>query len=356
MPVEYSSSPGAADLVGARILLVSPRFFGYEKRISQRLQERGAKVVYVDDRPDNTTLTKITIRLDLRWFRARFDRYHESVLRRLDGEHFDHILFIVPETCSTNIIEKYKKAFPDARMLLYMWDSFENKIRLKKSGKDLVELFDRSFTFDRQDSENYGIQFRPLFFCGAHGGAAPSRAEFAFSFIGTIHSDRFRILQALADRVKALGHSYFLYPFLPSHLHYLLYKFTKWEFLKASKTSFHFKSLPYPEVLRVMENSNAIIDIEHPKQRGLTMRTIEVIASGRKLITTNRNVTEYSFYSPDRILVIDRKAPMVPEAFFDSPAQPVPSFFLAAYSLDGWIDDVFGPEDGRRELAPFLHL
>lgn len=345
---------GVKGLEGARILLISPRFFGYEKRILERLRERGAEVEYVDDRPDNSVLTKLSVRLDLSFFRARFEAYHESVLKNLQGRKFDHILFIVPETCSVAIVKKYQEAFPEAKTRLYMWDSFENKVRLKKNAKSLVKMFDQCFTFDRKDCEEFGIHFRPLFFCGNTAEAPRSGAEYAFSFIGTIHSDRYRILKRVADQARTLGQTYFLYPFLPSYLHYLLYKCTKWDVFRTPKNVFQFSSLPYAEVLRVIANSIAIIDIEHPRQRGLTMRTIEVIASERKLITTNCNVKDYRFYSPDRVLVVDRKAPELPRSFFDSHADPVCKSFLSAYSLDGWIDDVFGVNGSQREVSDFL--
>ena len=57
-----------------------------------------------------------------------------------------------------------------------------------------------------------------------------------------------------------------------------------------------------------MKDCHAVLDIEHPKQVGLTMRTFEVLASGRKLITTNRSIINHEFYDPLRMCYRQRTA------------------------------------------------
>ena len=336
------------NLQGRRILIVSPSFFGYERRIMERLERRGAQAVFVDDRPSNSTLSKTLIRLSPRLVQSRLDAYHRATILRFQGNTFDDILFISPESCSIETIRRYRESFPDARVLLYMWDSFENK--RQKDVPGFLKLFDMAFSFDGQDCEKYAMHFRPLFFCGpvTEGEPEPRKETYVFSFIGTIHSDRYKILKSLENQVKRLGQACFIYPYLPSVLHYWLFKLTRREFRGVRKADFRFHPLPYADVLQVMRHSAAIVDIEHPNQRGLTMRTLEVIGSGRKLITTNRNVVDYPFYSPERIQVIDRNAPKILPVFLESAVGPLPAGTLAPYSLEGWLDDLFsgGAENG----------
>lgn len=335
------SVPGceSENLEGRRILLISPRFFGYERRIAERLESRGAKVTFVDDRPSNSTLSKILIRLSSSLIQARLDAYHRSEIQRLKGISFDDILFIEPESCSTATIQGYRESFPGARFLLYMWDSFQNKAgHVRKS----LRFFDRTFSFDAVDCKDYRMSFRPLFFGDEPKPSLEEAAEiYGFSFIGTIHSDRYRILKLLKSQAERANVRTFTYPYLPSRLIFWLYKLTKREFWSARLGDFYFDHLPYAEVLRVMQGSVAVLDIEHPGQRGLTMRTFEVIGARKKLITTNREVIHYPFYSPERIQVIDRQAPSIATDFLAAPAEPIPSHILATYSLDGWIDDLF---------------
>jgi spore maturation protein CgeB len=84
----------------------------------------------------------------------------------------------------------------------------------------------------------------------------------------------------------------------------------------------------------------AVLDIEHPNQSGLTMRTFEVIASGKKLITTNKKIVEHDFFDPARICVIDRNNPDVPDIFLKESIPVLSEEFIAHYSLRGWILDI----------------
>jgi hypothetical protein len=104
--------------------------------------------------------------------------------------------------------------------------------------------------------------------------------------------------------------------------------------------SFTTVSVSASEVADLMARSRAVLDIERPIQTGYTIRTLEVLASGRKLITTNPQLLNADFYDPRNIAVIDRNAPEIPSEFFSSPYVPVPEEVLERYSLGHWVDDV----------------
>jgi hypothetical protein len=94
-------------------------------------------------------------------------------------------------------------------------------------------------------------------------------------------------------------------------------------------------------VQSVFAESLAVVDIEHPNQRGLTIRTFETIGAGKKLITTNKSVVNYDFYSSGNVFVIDRAKPEIPLNFLMTPAAQYSSEILYRYSLAGWIDEIF---------------
>lgn len=327
-------------LQGRKILLISPRFFGYEKRILDRLRLHGALATHVDDRPHDSTLMKALIRLCPGVVASRLDTFHKANLERLKGQTFDDLLFIAPEGCRLSHVQQYKAAFPMARTLLYMWDSFENKSHGDVTG--FLEQFDVAASFDRVDCQTYGMRFRPLFF-NEQKVEQGKHLQYDFSFIGTIHCERYAILRSLVAQAEN-RYTHFVFAYLPSMLHYYWFKLTKPEFQGVPKSAFHFSAMPYAEVLRVISESKAIVDIEHPRQRGLTMRTLEVIGAGKKLITTNREVLEYPFYSPGRVALLDRTAPALPEGFLEAELPLLPPELLATYSLDGWIEELLFPE------------
>jgi hypothetical protein len=327
------------DLTGRRILIISPRFFGYEARIVEHLRGRGVEAEWVDERPGGSTITKILIRLRLAAARPLINGYYKALLRRLAGRTFDDVLIVSPECCNVHILEQFRRQFAGATFRLYMWDSFQNKGIQDPTA--FIRMFDHTLSFDDEDAKRYGMVFRPLFFSGGGEWGQSEGLPYAFSFIGTIHSDRYRVLRAMGEAADRAGLAYFAYPYLPSHLHYWLYRFTKREFKGIPPTAFHYKSLPYPEVLRVVQGSRVILDVEHPRQRGLTMRTLEVLGSGKKLATTNQNIRSYPFFSEDRILVIDREKPVLDRDFFTAPPPQTPPSLMAEYSLFSWANAIF---------------
>jgi hypothetical protein len=83
------------------------------------------------------------------------------------------------------------------------------------------------------------------------------------------------------------------------------------------------------------------VDIQHPKQQGLTMRAIEALGSRRKLLTTNASIRTYDFYSPENIRIIGRHGVALCPEFFKTPGVEVPELVYHKYSIDGWLDSVF---------------
>jgi hypothetical protein len=148
-------------------------------------------------------------------------------------------------------------------------------------------------------------------------------------------------VKAICDQVTNQKLKYFIYLFLPSKVHYWWYRLTKPEFRNTRESDFAYRPLAYSEVIKIFYASQAILDIEHPRQRGLTMRTLEVVGAGKKLITTNKHIKDYPFYDPSRIALIDRDNPEVASSFFqDDPGSNAPSH-IANYEIREWIRQVF---------------
>ncbi|MCX6556605.1 MAG: hypothetical protein NTW95_04110 [Candidatus Aminicenantes bacterium] len=331
--------PPKIDLKDRRILVICAKFFGYEIKVVEHLRSRGALVEFADERPGNSSLAKTLIRLHSVIIRPIINKYYIEILKRFSKNDFDDILFISPECCSLKIMQLFRLQYPKARFLLYMWDSLKNKGH--RTPDAFLSFFDRSLSFDDEDSRLYGLIFRPLFFIESMMDSSREKVKYAFSFVGTIHSDRFKIIRTFSEEADKLGLKYFVYPFLPSRFHYWLYRLTKREFQGFSINHFHFHPMPYSEVLKILKKSNVIIDMEHPKQRGLTMRTLEVLGAGKKLITTNKEIRCYSFFSEDRVMIIDRKKPSLRSSFFEDNGNPISSDVISRFSITHWVNDIF---------------
>lgn len=324
-------------LDGQRILFVAPRFFGYDREIADALRARGAQVDWFEDRPYNSAQMTAMTRFAPRAILPFADRLYCRQLEALAPSHYDHVLVLNGQTVSRTFLKLLRQQFPSACFTLYMWDSLENRARTVEN----FSFFDRLLSFDPQSVVEYGMRLRPLFYTRVATPVEPRTASYDASFVGTAHSDRYAVITQL-QAVLDPGLRTFWYLYLQSDWLFTAYHLLKPAMRNATRDDFHFAPMNKDHLQQTVEQSLAIVDIEHPRQRGLTMRTFETMGLHRKLITTNSHVKSYDFFDPDNILVIDRHAPVVPAAFFATPYQPLAPALFYRYSLDGWIDDVLG--------------
>lgn len=321
------------------ILLISPTFFGYEKSIKQRLSEVAAKVDYFDERPANTFWSKSLVRINRKIISHHISQYYDSIYESIREQVYDYVLVMNVEAMPISFLEKIRENNPHTVFLLYMWDSLSNK----KNAVDYFSLFDRVFSFDREDCERYSnICFRPLFFLNEYGKIAHQpNYEYDFSFVGTAHSDRYVLIRKIYMQIHSLCLKSYWYLYLQDKKLFYWNKVTNSAFIKAHLHDFYYVSMSKDEVLELVKNSRIIIDIQHPRQVGLTMRTIEVLGARRKLITTNASIKDYDFYLDDNILVIDRENPVISQEFCSKDYKLLDENIYYKYSLDGWLEEVF---------------
>lgn len=321
------------------VLLISPSFFGYEQSIKQRLSEISARVDYFDERPAITFWSKALVRIDRRFLSHHISQYYESIYQIIQNRIYDYVFVVNIEAMPISFLERVRKINPQAVFILYMWDSISNK----RNTVNYLSLFDRIFSFDRDDCKIYAnIRFRPLFFLNEYKELANvSDYEYDFSFVGTAHSDRYALIRKIYVQICNLCMKSYWHLYLQDKKLFYWNKITNSAFLKAHLHDFQYRALLKSEVLDLVKKSRIIIDIQHPRQVGLTMRTIEILGARRKLITTNASIKDYDFYLDDNILVIDRENPIINREFCFKDYKPLDDHIYYKYSLDGWLEEIF---------------
>ena len=320
-------------LTGMRVLYAAPRFFGYDQDIAGELVRRGATVVRLYDRPYATPLmTAVTKLAPDAVARAALPRYR----RTIEGEPpFDLVLVINGQTLSGALLDAVRRHSPRATFILYLWDALSNR------GSILPQLgkYDQVFGFDRTDARRYGFSYRPLFFAPVFDEAHDEPLLYDLSFIGTAHTDRASIVHAI-DRTLPADVRRFWYLFLQAPWVRRYYAARSAAFRRVPAAMFRYAPLPKDAIGRIFRQSRAILDIEHPLQRGLTMRTFETLGAGKKLITTNPHAAEEDFFHPDNVLVVDRREVAIAPSFLDRPFAPLPEAVRRRYALAGWLDEI----------------
>lgn len=329
------------NLNGKTVLLLAPKFFGYEIEIKKELENIGAKVIYYDERPKNDFFTKVFIRLNLKsLISKKIKKYYQNIEKKIVNIKFDYIFLLNVETVPLKFIDNIKNNNLNVKIVTYFWDSLNNR----KQSLEYLNYSDSFFSFDSNDINiNKAIQFLPLFYVNDYKNIATKKNELVYdiSFIGTVHSDRYTIIKKIEEQAKKFNLEIYFYFYSPSKILFFFQKLFKKDFKFIKWDDVSFESLNKSNVLDIIEKSKCIIDIQHPFQTGLTMRTIEILGAKKKLFTTNKNVENYDFYKNDNIFIINRNEPKLDFDFFKKDYKEVDTTIYEKYSLKSWLKTIF---------------
>lgn len=321
------------------VLLIGGGFFGYAAEIAALLEGRGRRVLRYEDRPATDTVTKALVRLAPYLVAARAEAYFDAIIDEIRGQPIGDVLVIKGESLSTRAIARLRAALPAARFTLYFWDSYRN---MPGDSRLKPPLFDRTYTFDPVDAQcDPRLTYRPLWFLDEYRDLPQVPNDIDVLFFGTAHTDRYPVVKRLATALPA-GTRFKKVLYFPSRGLYHFRRVFDPALRGAQRSEFIFVPLAKAEILALIARTRVVVDIERSIQSGLTMRTIETLGAGKKLITTNPAVLQADFYDPANIAVIDRLRPRVDPAFLSGAYRPPPPGIIGRYSLSGWLDEVLG--------------
>ena len=333
-------------LKGKRVLLLSVRYFDYENAIARQIRSCGAEVSFYDERPANSVFAKGMIRVKKSVYQTLINSYYRKILHEITTHHYDYLLVIRGEVVPTFFLAQFKQQNPNAYLIYYTWDSFKNNAH----PLSILHFFDEKFTFDSQDAKRYNLKFRCLFFMDQYAQLEDQSSTKTYSllFLGTAHSDRYRISQQLVSWCSQNKLPTFTYYYCQSRFVYLYKKWFDPSFKSFTYSDLSFKPLKTEEIIDLYRKSSVILDINHPAQSGLTMRTFEALGARKKLMTTNPQILNYPFYNENNILLIDREEPLkgVTLNFFNTPFIPLNPAMQVELSLSGWIHALFSRNGG----------
>lgn len=314
------------------IFLICPPTFGYYKTIVRTLEEAGYKVYWISDCPIGASWYKVLLRLFPKAIKSLFEERFLKIIDSIDLESASQILVVKGEALTPFLVKWMRRKFPKSKMTLYLWDSIKNVHGIL----DIAELFDYVATFDMKDATKRKWGYRPLFFRDEKGGGIfSSTIIYDWCFIGTIHSDRHRIISSLR-KYKNLNP--FVFSYFQNFIVYLARAICDKSIWTASFNSISFKPMDSISIKRVVSQSRSVLDVEHPMQNGFTMRTIETLMDEKKLITTNRNILNMNLYHPSRVLIIERSNPKIDQEFLGLPFKKISNELRDYYSCRAWID------------------
>ncbi|GAP72131.1 hypothetical protein SAMD00024442_25_18 [Candidatus Symbiothrix dinenymphae] len=335
-----------------RVFFLAPTYMNLYKDIVVELEKQQYDVFVTEDIliRFNADYRDIPFRNKVRGkiFPTRY-KYWEKMIRQPEfNEKYD--IFLCINGCSLDkiLIEHLKKMNPNIKTILYLWDT-NNYYNFSK----YIDLFDKVFTFDRVDAIFLKIRHLPNFWVD-RGADNRQVIEYQLSFIGSLHDDRYWLIKNILKQVEEMQISYYVKLFVPTvipsffstirRLWYRIFlrkkKIEEWNVTFGRYVpSFATNQLTEPqEFNRILEKSLCILDTDRASQSGLTPRLIWALAANKKIITTNKDIINYPFYSPDRILIIDREKPNIPYSFItESVDNTKPLSGIIDLRIDNWL-------------------
>ena len=324
-----------------RILILKSDRTGFEQFFIRRMQTDGVKVMPV-----------YRVRKGLFWYLAVICL---QVLRLPAGplfyghwyrerERFDTII-VFDRVLSWRILTDIRKRFPGSRCLVWMWNPaavLEDR-QIPPEKPEAYEIW----SFDGGDCARFGWRKNEQFFFDSlpelrtdvpseNKSAGPDPAGGSRTSVSGIRWDavflgydkgRYLQLREMEAVLRRAG---------------LRTCFRIAADRTSPKDGSFAEPVPYEAYLRDVRDAACVVDVPQAGQRGITLRVLEALYSGRKLITTDESVRETDFCREENILIWEKDTDE--EAllrFFNRPAVPVPEDILRKYSYQAWLERFF---------------
>ncbi len=305
-----------------RLLFIGLGFYDYDSAICDMLQNLGYEVDYIKSIFNQNFINKSLKKLNLDYInRNSTNKALNNSINNLKKNH-DIVFVIKGENLTEQHLSQLKRDNPNARFILYLWDNL-TKI---KNRDILLKHFNKILSFDRQDCLSHPeFEFRPLFYLKKN---EPQTTYYYYiSFIGEDRPGRYEFLKNLS---ASFYHDKNIYIRLKASVFR-----TVIDRITGHKICFNSK-LPYSEFCRITNESKTVLDIVEKNQSGLTMRTIEALALGKHLYTTNNEIREAPYISPKSYTILDTKNPKIE---FDGQGGQSEDFYTY-YGLKNFLLDI----------------
>ena len=309
------------------VLFLNRSFFDYDAVIKSKLIERGYDVIDFSIVPKLSnwellvnTLSKNKVK------QHKVKKCQQNIIDQIKkmNKTIDVVFLLSGQEILNDFLEQLKSLYPKAKFVWYLWDNTSAMAGFENA----KHYFDTVISFDIKESEEKGLVYSPLFY------SAEKKTEkiYDLCFIGSLHSNRIDIVDSIV-RTKLFKKAFIhIYATKKSYVKYLFKNMRKLlKYVRLGKISL-------TGSVNIMAKSKYVLDITFPSQTGLSMRTFEALGCHSKLITTNSNIVNYDFYSPDNIFILnENNVEALNSVDIDSPFKKPDAAIFNYYSLDNWI-------------------
>ena len=316
-----------------KICLISFDFFAFDQNIVLELKRKNIETHHIDiskykyEYPN--IFSKITNFLNKILFKKNIKKIEleKDILNRLEklGRQ-DIILIIRPDRLTKQTHLKIKN-YTD-KYITYIYDSC-TRFPIDDLLKD--KIFDTIYSFDLQDCKKFGFNFITNYIYLEKKEIQPLSKINNNVFIILSIDERLHLLNKIANY---LSDNAIAFKFIitgkkkPKNINDNIIYTKKPIFIDA--------------LMEELESANVYLDLIRHGHNGLSFRIFEALAMQKKIITTNKSISEYDFYNPNNILILDENSEIdINPDFLTTPYQPLSDAVYYKYTIENWVKTIF---------------
>lgn len=278
-----------------RILFFGLDYHTYTRSIIAEMKGLGASVTYVDIQPRNLFFKIVRTAA-----RPLYEKYlvlhHAAAIRASKAVAYDKVVFLQAHQVSLENLYRLREVQKAAEFTLYNWDALTTH-----DYRPQAPFFDRVLTFDRCDAEEHGYGYLPLFCQRSMQGLRRDRAQSGTLFMvgNIVKPQRYAAIEAFRAYCTEQGLVF---------RQYLKITPVVWSQLMRAgirPKGVRLRPIGHNDFREMIETTLGVFDIANNAQSGQTMRMMENLCAGKKIVTNNTWVKREPFYSPDRIHIFD---------------------------------------------------
>lgn len=275
------------------LLLIGLRYHNYTSEIALEFERLGFAVTYHEVQPRNL-LYKTVRRILPPIYKRMIERHHRNIIKAERNKTYEYVIFIQAHQFSVENIEELRRQHKTSKFVLYNWDSLSTH-----DYRPQMHVFDSVFTFDRDDAAALDINYLPLFCIRSFQAMREVSVDknTIYTVGNIVNPLRYRAVKAFESYCNQNGIK------LISHLACTPYTYMRMLRSGILPRGVSLSSIEEKKFLNIVSQSAAVFDFANHKQSGYTMRVMENICMGKKIITNNSNIVAEPFYSPDRVFV-----------------------------------------------------
>lgn len=330
-----------------KILILGLEMNGYTKSIKSSLEKRNYEVIIFDkfvkiNKNELSRIEKLVRILGLEFKIDFFKKKYSEIEKRKYFKYINELnfncdyVFDLVGQCKESFISILREKYSDSKFILYIWDDLKYKNNILKVKK----YYDEVYSYNNEDALALSCKYRSNFYCDEFNYKNEIK-EYDFFYVGGLR-DQKRI-----DVILGIDSILFEYKKKFSLIEKKRFKnYFKFKNYKKIKKYIEENSKIISEISEFTKRSKTILDIVYQGQNGLGLRPFESIGANCKLITTNSNIRNYKFYNKNNIFILSNDLSNIGDLkeFFMLPFKDYSDDIKYKYSVDGFIDDIFGVE------------